>query len=340
MHNKGVYFIVEKGVILKGFIQRLAQKAIAHKQVSFQEALKLLSVEHEDLFLLLHAANRIRLNFRTNRVSLCSITNAKSGECPEDCIFCSQSSYYNTSIKTYPLISKDEIVRRAHLAAETKTHRFCIVISGRGIESDVELDNICEAIRQIKQEMPALKMDASLGCLNLRQAKRLKDAGLDRYNHNIETTEEFFASICTTHTFKDRLKTLAILQEVGIEICCGGIFGLGESDRQRIELAFTLKKLDVDCIPINFLNPISGTPLENSPQINPWELLKIIAVYRFILPTKEIRICGGRERNLRSLQSMIFAAGSDAIILGDYLTTAGNPADEDLKMLEDLGLDF
>ena len=321
-------------------IQQLTERILSEGRISFEDAYRLLSVENNDLFFLLDAANRIRIRFRANKISLCAITNAKSGDCSEDCAFCSQSWHYNTNIKTYPLILKREILKRARLASDSGAHRFCIVISGKGIETNEELNQICDTIKQIKKEFPHLKMDASLGYLDFSTAKRLKDAGLDRYNHNLETTEDFFANICTTHTFQDRLKTVKILKDVGIEVCCGGIFGLGETEKQRVEFAFTLRELDVDCIPLNFLNPIKGTPLEDNQQTEPLGLLKIIAIFRFILPQKQIRICAGRQKNLRSLQSMIFIAGADAIILGDYLTTKGGLPSEDLQMLTDLGLDF
>ena len=325
---------------MRKIIEGLTEKVLSGKQIAHEDAYRLLFLEDSDLFVLLDSANRIRSKFRANKVSLCAITNAKSGDCSQDCSFCSQSSHCNTNIKTYPLISKKEILKRARLASDSRAHRFCIVISGKGIETNEELNQICDTIRQIKKEFSHLKMDASLGCLDFSTAKRLKDAGLDRYNHNLETTEDFFANICTTHTFKDRLQTVKILKEVGIEVCCGGIFGLGETEKQRVEFAFTLRELEVDCIPLNFLNTIKGTPLEHSLPVRPLELLKTIAIFRFILPQKQIRICGGRQRNLRSLQSMIFIAGADAIILGDYLTTKGGSPSEDLQMLTDLGLDF
>lgn len=325
---------------MRKIIESLTEKVLSGEQICPEDAYRLLSVEDKDLFALLDCANRIRSKFRVNKISLCSITNAKSGDCPEDCSFCSQSSHHNADIKSHPLISKSEILKRAKLAFDKGAHRFCIVISGRGIETDEELNQICDTIKQIKKELPDLKMDASLGCLDFSTAKRLKEAGVDRYNHNLETTEDFFSSVCTTHTFKDRLTTINILKDVGIEVCCGGIFGLGESQKQRVDFAFNLRKLDINCIPLNFLNPIEGTPLEKSQQVEPLEILKIIAIFRFILPQKQIRICGGRQRNLRSLQSMIFFSGADAIILGDYLTTKGSLPSEDLQMLADLGLDF
>lgn len=325
---------------MRDFIEALAKKVLSGRDISFEEAGDLLKTEEGDLPFLFHSANRIKNQFRSNKVSLCSITNAKSGDCSENCSFCSQSSHHNTNIKTHSLISKDEIIERARHAFGFGAHRFCIVTSGRGIETEDELSQICDAIKQIKIEFPDLKMDASLGCIDFRTAKRLKEAGLDRFNHNIETTEDFFSNICTTHSFKDRLHTIKILKDAGLEVCCGGIFGLGEPSLERIKFAFTLKKLDVDCVPLNFLNPIPGTPLGNNPPIEPAEILKIIAIFRFILPKKQIRICGGRQKNLGALQSKIFSAGADAIILGDYLTTKGSRPDEDKRMLTDLNLDF
>jgi biotin synthase len=218
-----------------------------------------------------------------------------------------------------------------------KTHRFCIVTSGCTVNEE-ELEEICAAIRAIKNKFPHLKMDASLGKLNKTQAEMLKDAGLNRYNHNIETAQSFYDKVCSTHSFGDRLETLEVLKELGIEICCGGIIGLGETDRQRIELAFYLKKLDVDCVPLNFLNLVPGTPFESNEIPSPLELLKYISIFRLILPKKQIRICGGRQKNLRQLQSLIFFAGADAIIIGDYLTTKGSSPHEDLQMISDLGL--
>lgn len=321
------------------FIQSVTERVIADSQdISYLEAIRFLAAEGPELCHLFAGASRIRSHFHGKRVDLCAITNAKSGLCPEDCSFCSQSAHYNTNIPAYPLLSVEELVNRAKDALKWKAHRFCIVTSGRQVEKG-DLENICKALSLIRQDFPALKRDASLGGLTEDMAYQLKVAGLERYNHNLESTEEFFSKICTTHTWQDRLKTVKILKEIGIEICCGGIFGLGETPKQRIEFAFKLKELDVDCVPLNFLSPIPGTPFESNPPISPLELLKTVAIFRYILPTKQIRICGGRQRNLRSLQPMAFLAGADSMIIGNYLTTKGSPPEEDLQMIADLELE-
>lgn len=319
-------------------IRKVEERILQGGDLSFEEALILVEIEDKkELESLFIAANRIREKFRGRKVDLCSITNAKSGNCSQDCSFCAQSAHSNTKVNVYPLISAEEILSRASQASLNKAHRFCIVTSGCFVEED-EFKEICKAIGLIKNKFPTLKMDASLGKLTREKTVALKEAGLDRYNHNIETVESFFDKVCTTHSFQDRLETLKILKQVGIEVCCGGIIGLGESNRQRIEFAFCLKDLDVDCLPINFLNPVQGTPLQNSNIPEPLELLKIISIFRLILPRKQIRICGGRERNLGEFQSQIFFAGADAIILGGYLTTKGNEPHQDLQMISDLGL--
>jgi len=319
-------------------IKDIEAKILSGRDLSFDEADSLIKINEAcDLQALFETANRVREKFRGDRVDLCSITNAKSGNCSQDCAFCAQSSHHNTKANTYPFVSVEEILERAKHAFDSKAHRFCIVTSGCFVD-EKELQEICRVVTLIKKNFPTLKMDASLGKLTREQARSLKDAGLDRYNHNIETTESLFGQICTTHSFKDRLETIRILKEVGIEVCCGGIIGLGENDRQRIEFAFYLKELDVDCVPINFLNPVGGTPLENNKIPEPLELLKIISVFRLILPKKQIRICGGRQKNLGQHQSRIFFAGADAIIIGDYLTTKGSQPNEDLQMISDLGL--
>jgi len=308
------------------------------RSLIFDEAMFLSRLSSfNDLLQLFACANAIRQLFRGNVVDLCAITNAKSGNCSQDCSFCAQSSRHNTHVNTHSLLSQEEMVARAKKAYAQGTKRFCIVTSGCSVEAE-EFETICRAIKEIKEKFPLLKMDASLGKLSREQAQQLKEAGLDRYNHNIETDESFFKNICTTHSFSDRLRTLEFVKEAGIERCCGGIIGLGESDEERVRMAFRIKELDVDCVPVNFLNPIKGTPLENNHIPEPVTLLKLISVYRFILPDKQIRICGGRQANLRSMQSMIFYAGADAIIMGDYLTTKGSEPHVDLQMIEDAGL--
>lgn len=291
-------------------------------------------VNNWDIYDLLYIANRIRQGYCGDRIKFCSIVNAKSGRCSEDCKFCAQSIHYKTGAPEYPLKSPEEILIAAKEAQRNGSNRFCIVTSGRQVS---DWDSIYRIIRLLKKETN-LKVEASLGCIDLKHAKQLKEAGLTRYNHNLETSPRFFPNICTTHSFNDRLNTARIIKEVGLELCCGGIFGMGETWEDRIELAIILKELDPNSIPLNFLRPIPGTPLGNITPISPLEILRIIAIYRIILPDKDIFICGGREYNLRSLQSWMFYAGANATMLGNYLTTTGNPPQEDLKMVEDLGL--
>jgi biotin synthase len=236
----------------------------------------------------------------------------------------------------YPLVGVEELVRRAEAAQAMRARRFCIVTSGRGVVQDEDMEVICEAIRQITTL--GLLADASLGELTGVQVARLKEAGLSRYNHNIETAPSFFPSVCSTHTFTDRLQSIRLIKEAEIQLCCGGILDLGESPRQRLEMAFTLQSIDPDCIPINFLHPIRGTPVYKNTLSPPGELLKFLAILRFILPAKQIKVCGGREARLRSLQPLLFLSGADSFLIGDYLTTQGNPAAKDLEMIEDLGL--
>lgn len=286
---------------------------------------------HGDIYDLLYIANRIRQRNVGDKIKFCSIVNAKSGMCSEDCKFCAQSSHYNTEIPEYDLKDPHEILS---IAKKSSASRFCIVTSGRRIDN---WEKIYDTIRLLKKET-TLMVEASLGCIDLEHARLLKEAGLTRYNHNLETSPRFFPNICTTHVFNDRLNTAKVIKEVGLELCSGGIFGMGEDWDDRIELAFILKELSPDSIPLNFLRPIKGTPLGDIKPLNPLDILRIIAIYRICLPASDIFICGGREYNLRGLQSWMFYAGANATMLGNYLTTTGRPPEEDLQMIEDLGL--
>lgn len=319
-------------------LKQVEKKVLSDENISREEAVNLLNIKDSDLPFLFALGNLVREKKRGKKINFCSIVNAKSGACPEDCAFCSQSVYHHTNVPIYPLISVEEMVKKAKYANEIKANRFCIVISGRGIETEKEVETICNAFLKIKSEFPYLLLDASLGFISQKWAEKLKSAGLNRYNHNLETTESFFKNIISTHTYQKRVETIRMLKEMGLEVCCGGIFGLGETPTQRLEFAFALRDLDVDCVPLNFLNPAAGTRLENVPPLSPLEILRLIAIYRLILPTVEIRICGGREKSLRSLQPLMFLAGADAAIIGDYLTTSGARPEDDIQMIEDLGL--
>jgi len=324
---------------MKNFILDLSEKIINEKhKISFEDALKLTEVNRDDLLFLIYCANLITKKFNKTDVELCSILNVKSGACSEDCKFCGQSIFYNTGVSVYEILDKEKIFESAKNAKKNKANRFCVVTSGNEIK-DRDFEKICETLNFIKYNLD-INLDASLGRLTRDKVILLKKTGLSRYNHNIETSESFFANICTTHTFKDRLHTILLCKQQGLDLCTGGIIGLGENYKHRIEFAFILKELDINYIPLNFLHPIAGTPLENIQPLKPLEILKIISIFRFILPDKNLRICGGREKNLRSLQPLIFFAGANGIIIGDYLTTHGQASELDLQMLDDLELKF
>ncbi len=311
---------------------------IEHKGISEQEAKKLSILTHEHMAKLFEVTNALRQHFKGNGVNICSIINAKSGLCPEDCTFCAQSAHYKTAAKRYPLLKPDIIVEKARNAVGWGARGFSIVTSGYGIDNQSDLDEVANAIKGIAEHTPMYGC-ASLGILTKHELSYLKDAGLVKYHHNLETSRSFFPGVCTTHPYDDDIEAVKNAKQAGLNVCSGGIFGLGESWDDRIELAFTLKDLNVDSVPINFLNPIKGTPLEGKTLLTPIECLKIIAIFRLILPEKDIVICGGREVNLRDMQSMIFYAGANGMMTGGYLTTSGRPVEDDLRMIHDLGFE-
>lgn len=318
-------------------IQQLADKVIAGGVVSETEALQLAEVHGSERLFLFAEASRIREHFIGNVVHLCTIINAKSGRCAENCAFCAQSAHHDTGVQVYPLVDEDEIVRCAALAEQSGAGCYGIVTSGTGISGGAELDQVCRAVTRIKAET-AISPSCSLGILDAATALRLKDAGMETYHHNLETARSFFPEICTTHDYEDDVTTIRAAKSVGLKVCCGGIFGLGESFAQRVEMAVTLRELDVDSVPLNFLNPVVGTRLEAADNLTPLECLTIIAIYRFLLPAKRLAVCGGREKNLRELQSWMFMAGADGTMTGNYLTTPGRPPELDQQMLKDLGM--
>lgn len=304
--------------------------------LSKSDALQIVAIKGSDLFDLFSSANRIREKFKGNSVELCAIVNAKSGACSEDCSYCAQSAKSKADIPVYPLMSKDNIIEKAQEAKASGVKRFSIVTSGRKTSKN-ELKEIASMIKEIKNL--GLLPCASVGLLDKDELSLLKENGLERYHHNLETSESFFPEICRTHTYYDKLKTIEAAKSAGLSICSGGIFGMGETWEDRIEMAFTLKKLNVDSVPVNFLNPIKGTLMENQQMLNPLEALKIISLYRFLLPSKEIRICGGRTQVLGEFNSMVFTAGADSLMTGNYLTTTGKNYSDDLKLIKDLGLE-
>jgi biotin synthase len=287
---------------------------------------------------LLWEADRLRRLHRKNRIELCSIVNAKSGSCSEDCRFCAQSARHKTDIDTYPLLSVDKIVKAADTAHANMASCFGIVTSGRSLKSAKEIASICRAVRGIKERFPAMKCSVSLGVLDKGAMRELKAAGADRFHHNLETSKDFFPRVCTTHTYKERLMTIESAGRAGFSICSGGLFGLGESRSDRLKLALQLRALEVSSVPLNFLHPIKGTSLENARPMPPAEILRTIAMFRLILPKADIKICGGRAVNLRSLQPLIFLAGANGMMIGNYLTQPGQDPASDLQMIRDLGL--
>lgn len=301
--------------------------------VDRKTALKMSERKGAGIYELFALSNRIREKFRGNKIDLCSIINAKSGACPEDCSFCAQSAHSKTNIKIHPLIDKEKILEAANSVKKNGTKRFCIVTSGKK-PSDMELKDICTFISEIR-DMGLLPC-ATLGMLEKKQLGQLRDAGLCRYHHNLETSEAFFSEICTTHTYREKIITIEAAKSLGLSVCSGGIFGLGETWEDRIDMAFALKDIEVDSVPINFFTPVNGTPLGKKELLNPLEALKIIAIYRLVLPDREIRICGGRPSTLRELNSYIFFAGADGLLIGNYLTTEGKRPEEDIQMIKDL----
>jgi len=316
-------------------IQTVGEKVLSGRALTMKEIKPLLEVEGPDIMELASMANRIRVTFMGNRIDLCSLLNAKSGRCPEDCAFCAQSAYYKTNAPVYSLLNKTRMVEEALEVERRGIERFCLITSGRE-PKEKEFEVILEALKGIRRKT-TLDLDCSLGILSKERAKELKRAGVTRYNHNLETAESYFPKICSTHSFRDRVKTIEVLKGEGFSICCGGIIGLGESPEQRLELAFSLRDLDIDCIPLNILNPRPGTPLEHSKPIPPLEIIKTISLFRMVLPKGTIKIAGGREVNLRDLQSLALLSGANGLIVGNYLTTPGRDPEEDLKMIEDIG---
>jgi len=328
----------KRGLRVKKTIHRIGDKVLEGRSVSLKEILPLLEAKGPDVIDLAAVANWVRVEFNGNHIDLCSLLNAKSGRCPEDCAFCAQSAHYKTEAPVYPLMDADQMVKEAKDAQKRETGRFCLISSGRQL-NDQEFQVVLDALSRIRRETD-LALDCSFGTLTMERAGALKKVGVTRYNHNLETAESHFSKICTTHSFRDRVETIEILKDQGFSICCGGIIGLGESPQQRLELAFSLRTLGIDCIPINILNPRPGTPLEHSKPISPMEIIKTIALFRLILPKGTIKIAGGREVNLRDLQSVALLAGANGLIVGHYLTTAGRKAEDDLTMIRDLGFDL
>jgi biotin synthase len=321
-------------------IARLGRQVLDGHRLSREEALWLFGLEdHADIFDLMAWANRLRQHFKGNKIHLCSIVNAKAGNCSENCSFCAQSSYYQTGSPKYGFVDPEPVAEAAEEANRNSVTAVGLVAAWKGLKEGPILDEVCDRIREMK-DAGKTRPDASLGIIkSQRVADRLKEAGLECYGHNLESSRRFFPNTCTTHTFEDRLETIGYLKKAGIKICSGGIIGMGETREDRCDLAFELRAIGANVVPVNILNPIKGTPFEHNPPLPPMEILKTISCFRFILPRQEIMIAGGRTVNLRDMQSMVFTAGASALMVGNYLTTLNQPVEKDLQMLRDLGLD-
>lgn len=315
----------------------LAQRVLNQESLTKDEAISIFENAEIDTFDLLNEAYTVRKHYYGKKVKLNMILNAKSGICAEDCGYCGQSVKMKEK-QRYALVEQDQIKEGAQVATENQIGTYCIVMSGRG-PSNREVDHICETVEDIKKIHPQLKICVCLGLTKEEQAKKLKAAGVDRYNHNLNTSERYHDEVVTTHTYEDRVNTVEMMKDNNISPCSGVICGMGESNEDIIDMAFALRAIDADSIPINFLHPIKGTKFGGLDLLSPMKCLRIIAMFRLINPTKEIRIAGGREVNLRSLQPLALKA-ANSIFVGDYLITGGQPNEEDYRMIEDLGFEI
>lgn len=318
-------------------IEQCGKRVLNGGMLSEKEALELIRASDPAEYKILREISQaVFRKFCSADADICSLVNAKSGSCGEDCRFCAQSSYYNVDVTEYPLMKPEEIAARARQAERAGTQRFCIVTSGNALSAD-DFKNVIKAFTLIRRQTN-LALDGSLGVLEDHQLRLLKQAGVTRLNHNLETSERFFPRICTTHSYKDRYNTVLKIKKHKIGVCSGGIIGLGESEEDRVSLAFALQRLDVDCVPLNILNPRKGTPFQNNRKLSPQEIIKTIAVFRLILRHIPLKIAGGREVNLGDHQVDALRAGANGIIIGGYLTTRGNPVQDDLRLLRKAGL--
>ncbi|MEG2001367.1 MAG: biotin synthase BioB [Evtepia sp.] len=313
------------------YIEQLKHKILNEEQITYEEAL---SLYHQPLDALCTAADEIRQHFCSNQFDLCTIINGKSGKCSENCKFCAQSAYHHTCSAEYPLLSAREIVEQAKHNEQQGVLRYSIVTSGKKL-SDCEVDEMCEAVKQVRKET-GISVCISFGLLNEHQYKKLKEAGVTRVHNNLETSKSNFHNVCTTHTFDDKINAIHAAQAAGLSVCSGGIMGLGETEKDRIDMALTLRDLGITSVPINILNPIPGTPFEKNEKLTNEAVRRIIAIYRFILPRAFIRLAGGRGL-LGDQGASCFLSGANAAISGDMLTTAGITVETDQALLNQLG---
>jgi biotin synthase len=319
-------------MFIRGIAERILNKG---ENITFDESRQLLSTD--DIVSLSYYANAITRKYNGDKVDVESLINAKSGGCSEDCSFCAQSAFYDSGITKYPLLPKEQILEKARIAKQNGSSSFCLVCAYKS-PPEKDFFQICEIIQTIKSNID-IEVNVSLGFMNAQRARKLKSLGVKRYNHNLETSESYFSQICRTHDFYDRLNTARIVKAEGLELCCGGIIGMGESSLQRLELAFSIASLQPEEVPLNILIPRGGTPLQTLPSLHPMEILKTIAIWRFIIPKTILKIAGGREVYLRDNERIALKAGANGIITGGYLTTAGNYSEKDILMIREIGLE-
>lgn len=317
-------------------ITQCMDQVLAGREISREEAEALFAAGKEEPFFLMAAADKIRKTFCGDQMRFCSDVNARSGRCTENCKFCAQSGWYHTGVKEYPLRSPEDLLREAKQAEAYGAERFGIVTSGRGQSDPVQFASIVEAVKRITKETK-LSVCCSLGLLTEEQLKTLKAAGCQRIHCNLETAKRHFPAICTTHTYEEKEAHIRRIQQAGLEVCSGGIFGLGETEEDRIDMAFALREHHVTSVPLNIFNPIPGTPFGKNKPPKPIEILRMFAMYRFILPHVIMRVCAGRENSLRDMQAFALSAGLNGAMIGGYLTIAGRSPERDKQMAVDMG---
>ena len=318
------------------FITKCKEKVLSGQKISQEEVRILINVSDDILEHLSGAANEITRKFNGDIVDVETLINAKKGNCPEDCSFCSQSAFYKSGIDTYKLLPPEIIIDNAKKAKEDGVKSFCLVCAWRG-PSEHDFDQICDIVQKVNNI--GIEVNCSLGFITEEMAIRLKNLGVKRYNHNLESARSFFPSICTTHTYQDRIDTAKIVKKNGLELCCGGIIGMGESRMQRLEMGFDLSELSPEECPINILVPQKGTPLESQQKLSLGEILRTIAMYRFLMPNTILKIAGGREIHLSNDQEKVLLGGANGIITGGYLTIGGNTPRDDFQMISQIGLE-
>lgn len=326
---------------MQSFINNLSKKIIAGHHITYEEAMKLMNISNTDdntMNTLFKAANEIRKKYVGDKVDLCTIINARSGACSEDCKFCAQSSHYDTGSQIYDLLDYNSILEKALEVQAQGAHRFSLVTSGKGAGTEAEFDAIVKIYARLRKDT-SLNLCASHGIITRDQARKLKDVGVTMYHHNVETSEDYYGEVVTTHVYADRIDTIRNIADAGLEICSGGIFGLGEAIEDRVKMAFELKNLNIKSIPLNVLMPVAGTPLGDHEILEPMEILKSMALFRFVIPDSFIRYAGGRVA-LKDKQNIGFKAGVNAALIGDFLTTIGSNVQEDKAMIQCAGLEI